>query len=693
MIKSLNFRLILSLALFILFILSACDYSTQNDPVVAHVDFNNFDPGAFSSIQIENYSLHSKNGEDRILEAGGRISSQCLLITGGEDHVVTLELIDKDKSIGYISLKGQLLSNEGPFKFKIESYSEQEWKEIFQADSEFATRKFSTNIYVPITRKDVSKIRFRCTTPSNGGLLLDEIVILDPSPMKIKEVSVKDRNVPLLINRLQNPVQKLTIIASGENNGKFLETIRINSKFIDEINGIETVEIFYTGSDPEFNTNNKFGNVTDPSSSVTIQGKQDLHHGPNHFWISYSVSANSDIRSVVQSQIESVKISGKNHPCSHNAPGRSHRLGIALRDHNEDNVHSYRIPGLVTTNNGILIAVYDIRRNGSVDLQADIDVGMSRSADGGNSWEPMKVIMDMGNWGGLSDEENGIGDPSVLVDKTTNTIWVAAVWAHGHKNRRNWLESKPGMDPVLTSQFMLVKSEDDGFTWSAPMNITKQIKMEEWPLLLQGPGKGITLSDGTLVFPAQFKDRDKIPHSTIIWSKDHGISWQIGKGAKSNTTESQVIELDDGSLMLNMRDNRNREDKSESNGRSVATSSDLGQTWEEHRTSRGDLIEPVCMGSIIKNGYTINGNSRRIVLFSNPNSKYQRKNITIKFSFDDGDSWPSEYNTLLDEGVGRGYSCMTKIDDQHIGILYESSRADLVFQIIDIEEIINSVQN
>ena len=66
--------------------------------------------------------------------------------------------------------------------------------------------------------------------------------------------------------------------------------------------------------------------------------------------------------------------------------------------------------------------------------------------------------------------------------------------------------------------------------------------------------------------------------------------------------------------------------------------------------------------------------------------------MTLKFSFDDGNTWPEEYHRLLDEGIGRGYSCMTKIDDQHIGILYESSRADLVFQVIDIEDIINSVE-
>lgn len=73
-----------------------------------------------------------------------------------------------------------------------------------------------------------------------------------------------------------------------------------------------------------------------------------------------------------------------------------------------------------------LIAVYDVRRNASTHLQGDIDVGMNRSTDRGKAWEPMKIIMDMGEWGGKLAQENGIGNPAILVDHHTNTIWVVA---------------------------------------------------------------------------------------------------------------------------------------------------------------------------------------------------------------------------------------------------------------------------
>jgi sialidase-1 len=195
--------------------------------------------------------------------------------------------------------------------------------------------------------------------------------------------------------------------------------------------------------------------------------------------------------------------------------------------------------------------------------------------------------------------------------------------------------------------------------------------------MLQGPGKGITMEDGTLVFPAQFKDEKEMPHSTIIYSKDQGKTWKIGTGAKPNTTEAQVVELEEGVLMMNMRDNRG-------GSRSIYTSTDMGMTWGEHSSSRSALIEPVCMASLIKHNYK----GQELILFSNPNSTVARQNMTIKLSKDMGDSWPEENQLLLDEGRGRGYSCMTSIDEETIGILYEGSQADLIFQKIKIKDLL-----
>ncbi len=371
-----------------------------------------------------------------------------------------------------------------------------------------------------------------------------------------------------------------------------------------------------------------------------------------------------------------------------------YRPTLILRDAGQDNCHTYRIPGLATTNAGSLIAVYDVRYRNSKDLQEDIDVGMCRSTDGGQSWEPMKVIMDMGEWGGRPQNQNGVGDPAVLYDPFTNTLWVAALWMSGSKpDKAIWWDSQPGMMPDETGQIILVKSVDDGLSWSEPINITPQIKDPSWQLLLAGPGKGITLDNGTLVFAAQFKadigivaiDGGKYScHSTIVYSSDGGKSWQIGSGAKPNTTEAQLVQLSDGSLMLNMRDDLNRQNKGHDNGRAVAISRDLGQSWKTHPSSNHALIEPNCMASLI----SVDNDANKLLFFSNPAHHSERKNLSIKVSFDEGNTWPNKNQILLNEETGYGYSCLTQTADGCIGIVYEGEGA-LYFQKIPISAFIS----
>lgn len=138
-----------------------------------------------------------------------------------------------------------------------------------------------------------------------------------------------------------------------------------------------------------------------------------------------------------------------------------------------------------------------------------------------------------------------------------------------------------------------------------------------------------------------------------------------------------------------MRDNKNRDDKSEDNGRAIAVTKDIGKTWTIHPTSHGALIEPTCMASIHGHEYvTEEGKEVKVLLFSNPNSKFRRHKQTVKISLDDGMTWPEEFWVELDEGFGAGYSCLTSIDNGRIGILYEGSQAQMTFQVLDIEEIL-----
>jgi sialidase-1 len=344
--------------------------------------------------------------------------------------------------------------------------------------------------------------------------------------------------------------------------------------------------------------------------------------------------------------------------------------------------HTFRIPAMATTNKGTLLAVYDMRYNSRRDLQGHMDIGLSRSTDGGDTWARPVPIMDMKKFGGLPEDQNGCSDPNILIDRETGEILVSAVWTHGKPNTHQWVGkgSEPGHSIHKSSQFMMVRSKDDGLTWSEPENWTKRLKDPKWCLFAPAPGNGINLMDGTLVMPTQGRDATGLPFSNFMWSRDHGKSWTLSSPARDNTTECSVAELKDGSLMLNIRDNRNRKDKSKTNGRAVSVTEDMGKTWKVHSSDHGALPEPVCMASLISHDLK---DGRRVLFFSNPNSKYKREKMTVRMSLDQGKTWPK--SILLDQ-KGGAYSSLSMVNDRTLGILYESSVADMVFQKIKLSE-------
>lgn len=292
-----------------------------------------------------------------------------------------------------------------------------------------------------------------------------------------------------------------------------------------------------------------------------------------------------------------------------------------------------------------------------------------------------------GEFGGKSQKENGCSDPGILVDTHSGEIFVSAVWTHGRPNTHQWSGkgSEPGHGIHQTSQFMIVRSKDNGLTWSQPENWTQKLKDESWFLFAPAPGNGITMADGTLVMPSQGRDAKGFPFSNITWSKDHGRTWHVSEPARDDTSECAVAELSDGTLMLNIRDNRNRKDKSESNGRAVGLSKDLGKTWQKHSSDHGALPEPTCMASLINHTSPKTGH---LLFFSNPNSNKSRKAMTIQMSQDDGKTWPAKNRILLDT-QGGAYSSLVMIDDHTLGILYESSVADFVFQKIPLPDFVS----
>ena len=519
-----------------------------------------------------------------------------------------------------------------------------------------------------------------------------------------ESINLKQFNYPVLKGKDNNPVLRVCFYSKNRKN--ILQNVKINLGETNTFN-LSEVRVFYTGKDSVFKTNVQFGKTIKDLNKTIVNGNQVLQKGKNYLWISYKLSDALNLTEKLSAEIDYLSINDKKIK-SKKFKSIKLRTGSVVRQQWQDSVHTYRIPGLATSNKGTLLAVYDVRREKGGDLQGNIDIGLSRSLDKGQHWEPMQIVLDMKTYGNLPEKFNGVSDASVLVDKNTNDIYIAGLWMHGVINKEGtWVEglndkskdwnhqwrnkgSQPGLSIKQTSQFLVTKSSDDGKTWGKPINLTKMCKDPKWWLLAPAPGHGITLKDGTLVFPTQGRDEEGLPFSNITYSKDSGKTWKTSNAASHDTTESMAVELSDGSVMLNMRDNKNGNEKGDKNGRSIAVTTNLGDTWTEHVTSNGTLIEPKCMASIHRHKYKdTEGNPKSILLFSNPNSKFKRHKQTIKVSFDDGLTWPEKYWTELDAGKGSGYSCLTSVDENTIGILYEGSQAQMTFQKILISELIN----
>jgi sialidase-1 len=319
--------------------------------------------------------------------------------------------------------------------------------------------------------------------------------------------------------------------------------------------------------------------------------------------------------------------------------------------------HTYRIPAIVVTTNGTVLAFCEGRKNGRGD-SGDIDTLLKRSSDGGKTWSAQQLI-----W---SDDENTCGNPTPVVDRTTGTIWLLLCWNRGAAREKEI--SSPAVRQGR--RVFICHSTDDGVTWTRPEEITSSVKKAGWGWYATGPVNGIQLSRGEhrgrLVIPANHSETEiagdttnTVSRSHVIYSDDHGQTWHIGGVEDKKTNESTVAELADGSVMQNMRSYHG------SNRRAVATSRDGGLSWSPVHLDQ-TLIEPVCQGSLFRYGWPGEDNKSRL-LFSNPASQ-RREKLTVRVSYDEGATWA--FSRLLHDGPA-AYSCLTRLPDNTVGCLFE----------------------
>ena len=511
-------------------------------------------------------------------------------------------------------------------------------------------------------------------------ILIFTLVLLPPLA-RCAELGAVTRQMvrPVLIRNEHNSLLQLTINAKRP----FVQLHAITVE-LEGAMELESLQFYFTGVDDGFSTQKPFGERLRSDKSVVFKGHVRLRAGPNHFWLSCRAKATANLSGKTDARVLSIETStGRLVPWDE-TPNVRKRIGIALRRHWDDGVHTYRIPALATSARGTLLAVYDMRRRRSKDLQEDIDIGFLRSTDGGQTWGAQQVIMDMGTFRGMPQEVNGCSDPGIIVDPETGEIFVFAVWMNGRAGTHQWNSggSEPGHEIGKSAQFMMTRSLDDGRTWSKPENMTREWKDPRWILYAPSPQQGISLRDGTLVMPTQGRDEADRHFSNLLISQDHGKSWTVSPAASFGNTECQAVQLADDSLILNCRT------ESPTKFRTIAVTRDLGRTWTPHATNRIGIIEPNCNGSLYRFDYREGGKSKSVLLFANPYSQKSRTNQSIQVSFDEGKTWPAKHRLLLDEGRGKGYPSLSRVDDRHVGIVYEGSGAHLVFERIPIEDLV-----
>jgi sialidase-1 len=324
----------------------------------------------------------------------------------------------------------------------------------------------------------------------------------------------------------------------------------------------------------------------------------------------------------------------------------------------QDGYNTYRIPALAVTTQGTVLAFCEGRKKGGGD-SGDIDLLVKRSANDGKTWSAQQVVWD--------DAGNTCGNPCAVVDRDRGTIWLLTTW-----NRGDDLEHQIIAQAAKDSRRVFVtRSDDDGRTWSAPKEITADVKLTNWTWYATGPGSGIQIEHGShkgrLVIPCDHIEAEtKHYYSHIIYSDDHGQNWKIGGTTPEHrVNECEVVEVAGGKLMLNMR---NYEHAKKS--RQVAFSDDGGLTWSGQRFDEA-LIEPICQAAVERYSWPDQTN-RSVVLFSNPASTNKRANMTLRASFDEGQTWP--ISQVLHAGPS-AYSDLAVLADGQIGCLYEGGSA------------------
>jgi sialidase-1 len=314
----------------------------------------------------------------------------------------------------------------------------------------------------------------------------------------------------------------------------------------------------------------------------------------------------------------------------------------------ENNVAIMRIPGAAVASDGTVLAFCEARDAGD---RSPTDMVLKRSTDGGRTWGALQLVA-------KAPGRDAMMNPCPVADLETGVVFLLFnQFPEGSYEDH----ARPGAVRTLVS-----RSDDAGLTWRGPVDITEDIiDTDEEYGKATGPGRGIQDSDGRLLVPLGIGQEEQF--GTLIVSEDHGESWSSTPRTPATSTELQVVELSDGSVRLDMRNQAPEQEPRHCRCYSIGPNG--GESWSEVRTDEG-LVDVRCQGSIARLRRKDRGAGRNGLLFANPDSSYQnRVNMTVKLSYDEGRSWPVARSVHAGPSA---YCCLAPLRNGEIGLLYEN---------------------
>jgi len=342
----------------------------------------------------------------------------------------------------------------------------------------------------------------------------------------------------------------------------------------------------------------------------------------------------------------------------------------------------YRIPALTYLGNNVVLAAWDGRPGSAADAPNPNSIVQRRSTDGGQTWGPVQVIA-AGHEGDASGPKYGYSDPSYIYDSEAGKVFAFFVYSKDQGFGGSQFGNDDADRSVISSA--VIESSDGGISWSQPRlitNVTKPGTSKTSPMAgdvrsnFASSGEGIQLKygqyKGRLIqqYAGDIRQADgtnKI-QAYSVYSDDHGVTWKKGANVGDRMDENKTVELSDGRVLLNSRDNANQ------GYRKVAISTDGGATYGPV-TQDTELPDPANNGAVARmfpNAAQGSADAKKLI-FTNANSKTGRENVSARVSCDDGATWPGV--RTIRSGFS-AYSTVTRLEDGKFGVLYEGNYTD-----------------